>query len=172
MPAHILPVFEHRIPHQLPAVVVVQHVAVPAELLVVVCPELDAAVLEPLHVGPVSDVVPSVILARALGGELLQIAVRPPLEVKSALPVHPDDLAGHLARIVLEPAPLPAVLAPVHVVALMNQSAAFLRVTALLAGEGLAGSRLVEKLVLLLLQLRPAAHGRLRLLLAGSGKQA
>jgi hypothetical protein len=133
-------VVEVAVPHEGAAVVVVEDFAVPAEVFVVVGAEFDAAVFEPFHISALGHGIFAEGGAVMLGGELLEVAVGPPLEEEGALALDPEDLTRHLLGVVGEPAAFPAVFEAFFEVALVIEQAGFLIVAALNAGEGFGGA--------------------------------
>ena len=153
-------VVEVAVPHEGAAVVVVEDFAVPAEIFVVVGAEFDAAVLEPFHISALGHGVFAESGAVMLGGELLEVAVGPPLEEEGAFALDPEDLTRHLLGVVFEPAAFPAVFEAFFEVALVIEHAGFLSVTALDAGEGFGGAGFEVEFAFALLEFGAAADGR------------
>lgn len=133
-------VVEVAVPHEGAAVVVVEDFAVPAEVFVVVGAEFDAAVFEPFHVGALGHGIFAEGGAVMLGGELLEVAVGPPLEEEGALALDIEALTGHLLGVVVEPATFPTVFEALFIMALVVEQAGFFVVAALDAGEGFFGA--------------------------------
>ena len=152
-------VVEVAVPHEGAAVVVVEDFAVPAEVFVVVGAEFDAAVFEPFHVGALGHGIFAESGAVMLGGELLEVAVGPPLEEEGALALDIEALTGHLLGVFVEPATFPTVFEALFIMALVVEHAGFFVVAALDAGEGFFGAGFKVNFAFTLFEFGAAADG-------------
>ena len=152
-------VVEVAVPHEGAAVVVVEDFAVPAEVFVVVGAEFDAAVFEPFHIGALGHGIFAEGGAVMLGGELLEVAVGPPLEEEGALALDIETLTGHLLGVFFEPATLPTVFEAFVEVAFVIEHAGFFFVAALNAGEGFGGAGFEVDFAFALFEFGAAADG-------------
>lgn len=153
-------VIEVAVPHEGAAVVIVEDFAMPAEVLVVMGAEFDAAVFEPFHISALGHAILAEGGAVMLGGQLLEVAVGPPLVVEGALALDVEALAGHLLGIVVEPAAFPAMFEAFFEVDLVIEHAGFFIVAALDAGERFGGTGFEVDFVFALFEFGSAADGR------------